>query len=91
VQTFKQLFREKTSHAEFKKLYERECNVCAFTVRIFEKAEALHIDMTQLAADLNVPAVDLTSLKEADSCDPRLVIRLCRHLGLLEPNSCPKL
>jgi hypothetical protein len=91
MQTFKQLFREKTSHAAFKELYERECNVCAFTVRIFEKAETLRINTTQLAADLNVSAADLTSLKEADSCDPKLVIRLCHHLGLLEPQSCPKL
>jgi len=91
VQTFKQLFREKTSHAAFKELYERECNVCAYTMRIFEKAEVLGVDTTRLAADLNVPAADLTRLKEADSCDPRLVIRLCRHLGLHEPKSCPKL
>jgi hypothetical protein len=91
MQTFKQFFREKTSQAAFKDLYERECNVCAFTVRIFEKMEVLGIETSQLAADLNVSAAEMTSLKEADSCDPRLVIRLCHHLGLDGPQTCPKL
>lgn len=90
MKTFRQFFREKTSHATFKELYDRECNVCKFTVRIFERMAALDIDTAQLAEDLEIRAADLTSLKEADSCDPRMVIRLCRHLGLVGPKSCPK-
>jgi hypothetical protein len=91
MQTFRQLFRQKTADTAFKELYEHECNVCAYTVRIFEKMEALAIDPEQLAGDLNVTVATLTSLKEADHCDPRLVIALCHHLRIKGPSSCPKL
>jgi hypothetical protein len=34
---------------------------------------------------------ELLELKEADGCDPRMVIALCRHLDLEGPPACPKL
>lgn len=91
MQTFSQLFKQKTCDQAFKSLYDQECNVCPYTVRIFEKVETTGIDLAQLAAELDVTAQVLKDLKEADCCQPRLVIDLCHHFGLTPPPSCPKL
>ncbi len=91
MQTYRQLFREKTENEDFSILYEQECNVCAYTVRIFEKIESMGVVLEQLATDLNTSVDALIALKEADCCKPRLVIDLCRYLSLEKPPSCPKL
>lgn len=91
MQTFKRYFRQKTGAQSFKAFYDHECHVCANTVRIFEKLERDHLDLAQVATELGVQPADLRSLRDADYCDPRLVIQLCRHLGLEPPESCPRL
>lgn len=91
MQTFRQLFKRKTRDEAFKALYEHECNICPYTVRIFEKVETSGVDLAQLAAELDVTVQALIDLKEADCCKPRLVIDLCHHFGLTPPPTCPKL
>ena len=90
MQTFRQLFKDKTCNAGFHDLYQQECNVCPFTVRIFEKVDAQQIDLPTLAQTLDLPVESIRDLMDADCCDPRIVIDLCRHLGLDAPESCPK-
>lgn len=91
MQTFRQLLREKREDKEFCALYEQECNVCARTVRIFEKIAKAGVGLDRLAADLNVDVKVLIELEEADHCDPQVVIALCHYLSLKAPHSCPKL
>jgi hypothetical protein len=91
MQTFRQLLERKTRDTDFKALYEQECNVCLYTVRIFEKLETQGIDLKRLAAEMKMDKAELQALKEADCCDPRMVIALCRHLNLDGPPACPKL
>ena len=91
MQTFRQFFREKREDPAFCALYEQECNVCARTVRIFEKIEKAGISIDRLAEDLDLDPNALIALKEADHCNPRMVITLCHHLSLDAPQSCPKL
>lgn len=91
MQTFKHLFREKTRNHDFKVLYETECHVCGHTMRIFEKVEALGMTLEQLAADVEMEVNELQELLDAEWCNPRQVIALCRHLGLETPPACPRL
>ena len=54
MQTFRQLFEDKACDDAFRNLYEQECHVCSYTVRIFEKIEKLGMDLKTLAAELNM-------------------------------------
>ncbi len=91
MQTFRQLFRQMTCDAAFNALYEKECNVCPFTVRIFEKIGNEKIDTAAICEILDIQPNAVDELRDADCCDPKLVIRLCHHLDLEAPKTCPKL
>jgi hypothetical protein len=91
MQSFDRYFKKKMENSGFKTLYEAECNVCANTMEIFQKAEIEHISMNCLASEVDTDPEKIDALRDADHCDPYLVIRLCRHLGLREPENCPKL
>jgi hypothetical protein len=91
MRTFKELFRKKMGDPAFAALYAQECHVCRYTVRIFEKIEDQCIELETLASDMKVGTDALQDLKEANRCNPRLVIDLCRHLALEPPGNCPKL
>ena len=56
--------------AGFKTLYEAECNVCANTMGIFEKADLENMSMASLARDVNATPEELEALRDADRCDP---------------------
>lgn len=91
MQPFDRYFQKKMQNAEFRAFYETECHVCANTVGIFAKAEADGISLTTLAEMVDTTAASLAGLRDADHCDPQLVIRLCRQLGMQEPQVCPRL
>ena len=91
MQPFDRYFRDKMKDADFKALYDDQCCVCANTVAIFEKMEAEKISMSALAEDVESDPEQLHRLRDADHCNPHLVIRLCRRLGLHVPESCSKL
>ena len=80
MQPFDCYFKSKMKDAEFKSLYEAECNVCAKTMEIFGKVDCENISMSGLARDVNPDPAALEALRDADHCDPHLVIRLCRRL-----------
>jgi len=91
MQTFKTFFERKVCDGAFKALYDCECNVCKYTVRIFESIDTQDIDMAHLAAEMGSDLSEIQALKDADACDPHLVIALCGRLGIDAPKSCPKL
>ncbi len=91
MQTFRSLFKQKACDSAFKALYDCECNVCPFTVRIFECIDHQCLDMAVLAEQVGVDLPALLELRDADACDPRMVIALCGRLGLAAPQACPKL
>ena len=91
MQSFKALCREMLEDASFRELFEKECNVCANTMRIFARLHAENRDPEELARTLGVNPSALLALAEAEYCDPRLVTRLCRHLDLPVPENCPKM
>lgn len=91
MKTFRELFAQMTCDPAFNALYEKECHVCPHTMRIFEKIGDENIDTAELSETLDVPLKAIDELKDADCCDPHLVIRLCRHLHLAEPERCPRI
>ena len=91
MKTFRSLFDEKLNDPAFKTTFERECHVCANTVRIFQTALENGVTHEQLAEKLNVRPDQIQDLADADHCDPPLVARLCKHLDLPAPQNCPRM
>lgn len=91
MQSFDRYFRSKMQDRRFCALYEAECHVCANTVRIFERVERDGLSLSALARIAAVDTQALTALRDAERCDPHVVMRLCRHLRLPVPRHCPKL
>jgi hypothetical protein len=91
MRRFNHYLENKMKNPAFKALYKQECHVCAKTVQIFAKTEMEKVSLSQLAEDTGVDAGALKALRDADYCDPELVIHLCRHLGLPTPEACPRL
>ena len=83
--------RKKLADASFAALYRQECHVCRHTVRIFETLAAQAKSLEQLAAELQEDLERLERLRDADYCDPALVMRLCPYLDLEPPQACPRL
>lgn len=90
MQPFDRYFREKMKDSAFKALYEAECHVCATTMEIFAKVEMENISLTNLAREVNADPHEMEMLRDADHCNPHLVVRLCRRLGLRVPEACPR-
>jgi len=91
VQTFKSLLERKLCDQEFKCLFDQECNVCKFTVRIIEKIHLEKISLDELADTLGIEKQKIQELEDAEHCNPHLVIRLADYLSLEAPADCPKM
>ena len=91
MQPFERYFRDKMKDSRFKTYYEAECHVCTNTMGIFARATHEEISIAALAKQANTTPEALVALRDADHCDPRLVIRLCGQLGLQAPENCPRL
>jgi hypothetical protein len=90
MQSLEAYRRAKLSCRDFRRLYDRECHVCRFTMRLFERMQADGQSPAQLAAAAGEDLPAVAALLEAEHCDPELVVRLCRHLGLAPPPACPR-
>ena len=91
---FKDLVQDKMADDAFKKLYERECHICALTVKLVGQLDK---DPDQLSAVLK--QVEMTDhqwqvFKSGDRCHPETVRKLCMVLGMdahVEMVDCPRL
>ena len=90
MKKFQNYFHEKIRNASFREFYEKECHVCPNTLRIFEKIDREHLSIEEAASLLQTNPQSLQKLQDADYCDPELVVRLCRQLGLPLPQNCPR-
>jgi len=91
VQTFRSLINSKLCDEEFKCLFDQECNICKFTVRIFEKIHLEKISLDELADKLGIEKDKIQELEDAEHCNPHLVIHLCNYMSLEAPSDCPKM
>lgn len=88
---FRHYCRDKLATPEFRELFDEECHVCRFTIRIFEEMDRRGVSVAHTADQLQTNPEEIQRLMDADYCDPRLTIRLCRHFGLPAPNTCSRL
>ena len=91
MRQFSQYFSNKLDNESFRKLFERECHVCRYTVQIFEKINKEKNSLEQLADQIRTDPEKVRLLMDADYCDPYLVIQLCQHLSLPAPPACPRI
>ena len=90
MQRFDRYFQSKMNDPAFAALYDKECHVCAKTIQIFAQMEKDDIALAGLAESMGVAVDRLKELRDAEYCDPELVVRLCRYLGLAVPERCPR-
>ena len=90
MQHFKHFLKDKLRDPSFRDLFDRECHVCRNTLRIFQKMSREKCSMEKMAATLDVDTQSLQLLRDADYCDPDIVVRLCRELDLPLPEECPR-
>ena len=91
VRRFRHYFQTKLSDTEFCDLFDRECHVCASTVKIFETMTAQNIGVNDMAPTVASTPEAIQLLMNADYCDPNLVVRLCQTLNLPSPPDCPRM
>lgn len=90
MQRFDDYFNGKMKNPAFRAMYEQECHVCAKTMQIFATTDQNGISLAHLAKATGAHIDAVQALRDADACDPDLVIRICRHLGLSTPQDCPR-
>ena len=90
MRKFRPYFHEKMEDASFREFFERECHVCSNTLMIFEKMDRDNLSIEDAALLLRTDSPSLQKLRDADYCDPDLVVRLCRQLELPLPLHCPR-
>ncbi len=78
------------SEPEFKDEYDRHCNICSNTVAIISKMQELGITVEEMSRRTGVATENLLKLETADWCSYSDVRKLCRALGLREPQGCAK-
>lgn len=91
VRRFREYFQTKLNDTAFCDLFDKECHVCAYTVKIFEKITAQRKDVNDMARMVASTPAAIQSLMHADYCDPHLVVRLCQTLDLPSPSDCPRM
>ena len=89
--TFRSLLDSKLCDEEFKCLFDQECSICKFTVRIIEKIHLEKISLDELANKLGIKKQEIQELEDAEHCNPHLVVRLSKYLSLEAPSDCPKM
>lgn len=90
MQHFKHYFKRKLEDPSFRESFEQQCHVCRNTIRIFQRMIEKKISIEEMAMILKVGPKSLQNLRDADYCDPDLVVRLCRELELSPPEACPR-
>lgn len=91
MRQYRHYFSKKLDDAEFCDLFEKECHVCACTVKIFEKMTTQNNCVEDLAEAVQSEPAEVRALMDADYCNPKLVVRLCRHLDVPLPSACPRM
>ena len=90
MQHFKHYFKMKLEDPSFRESFELECHVCRNTIGIFQRMAEKKISIEEMAMILKVGPKSLCELRDADYCDPDLVVRLCHKLDLSPPEACPR-
>lgn len=78
---FKGIKADKLNSPKFRKIYEAECHICETTLKLASLLDDMP-DMGGLAVKLGTSEPALDNLVHAEYCDPKLVVKLCRHMDM---------
>ena len=90
---FKKVMDEKLVEPGFKDFYATECHICSITVKVIAALEEKEHNRSDILKTLNISEKAYEELKDAENCDPTLVMQLCDSLDLNTPGlfkECPK-
>ena len=87
---FRSYLERLCSAPEFKDEYDRHCTVCSRTAAIVNGMQAKGISIEDMAQRTGIAVDNLRKLESADWCTFEDVKKLCKELGIEEPDSCVK-
>lgn len=90
---FKDIKEDKLADPEFKSVYDRECHICGTTMDVVGACLSKGEGLAELLASLDIDAQAFRDLRDGEFCDPRLVEKLYRHLGIegtWSLDNCPR-
>jgi hypothetical protein len=82
MQFFKEIIDGKLGNPEFRSVYEKECHICSATLKVIERLEEEQGSISRILNQLNISQQAYEDLKNAENCDPKIVIQLHSHFGL---------
>jgi len=82
---FKKIVEDKMGDTGFRTVFEKECHICSTTVRVIADLEERKSELSEILATLGISRQAYEDLKDAESCDPRMVQKLCQYLGFTDP------
>ncbi|WP_022665596.1 hypothetical protein [Desulfospira joergensenii] len=89
----KQIFDHRMASKEFQQLYQRECHICSTTMKLVSVMEKDRDALPGILNSLDISFQNYENIRQGEDCNPRVVERLCRHLGIGEPGlfkNCPR-
>lgn len=90
---FKEIMAEKLKEPGFKRFFDQECHICPTTLKIVSEVFEIGSALDAILGELEISQKEFSDLSSAENCDPLVVMKLCRYLGLdsieLSQN-CPK-
>lgn len=90
---FKEVMEEKLKEPGFKRFFDQECHICPTTLKINSEFAEIGLVRDFILEELKISQKEFNDLYWAENCDPRVVMKLCRYLGLDFiglSRSCPK-
>lgn len=90
---FKEIMEEKLTEPGFKQFFDQECHICPTTLKVISDFAEVGLARDPILGKLEITQKEFNDLYFAENCDPCVVIKLCRYLGMnfieWSPN-CPK-
>ena len=88
---FKDVKADFMDSPDFRVFYGRECHICAHTMALVSRLTEMGAGADALLRELDISPEVFRDLAEGDCCDPEIVDRLVRALGMDRAflNQCP--
>lgn len=91
---FEDLIRDKLSDSEFKAFFEKECHICANTVKLVAHFSEDSEGLNRILDAVGMSREEWQELRDGDCCNPQKVFDIYAEMGLDAENSyrdCPRL
>ena len=65
-----------------KTFYKKECHICSNTIKVIAAFEQKEKSLLKMLNKLNISEKQFQALKDAENCNPELVVKMCDYLGI---------